>query len=152
MSLDFDILHNSSLQCAFFAWLMAQALKLFFSFLQTRELDFAVLVRLGGIPSAHSAMASALATSVGLRTGLTSAVFAVTFVFAAIVMFDAQSVRRAAGQQARLLNQIVAELLKEHHLSEQKLVEFLGHTRVEVFLGMCMGIAMALFRHAYWGF
>ncbi|NIP92814.1 MAG: divergent PAP2 family protein, partial [Akkermansiaceae bacterium] len=68
-----------------------------------------------------------------------SAVFAVTLVFAAVVMFDAQSFRRAAGLQARVLNQMVEELFKEHHLSQQKLVEFLGHTRTEVFSGMALG-------------
>jgi acid phosphatase family membrane protein YuiD len=58
-------------------------------------------------------------------------------------MFDAQSVRAAAGQQARLLNQIVDELLHEHHLSEKKLKELLGHTRLEVLMGMFTGIATA---------
>ena len=63
-------------------------------------------------------------------------------------MFDAQTVRAAAGKQARLLNQIVDELFTEHHLSENKLKELLGHTRVEVFFGMLTGIAttLALFR------
>jgi hypothetical protein len=63
-------------------------------------------------------------------------------------MFDAQAVRAAAGRQARLLNQIVDELFQEHHLSENKLKELLGHTRLEVFFGLLTGIAstLALFR------
>ena len=61
-----------------------------------------------------------------------------------VVMFDAQSVRKAAGEQAALLNQIVDELLHEHHLSENKLKELLGHTRLEVFMGMLTGIATAV--------
>ncbi len=63
-------------------------------------------------------------------------------------MFDAQTVRAASGKQARLLNQIVDELFKEHHLSENKLKELLGHTRLEVFFGMLTGIVttLALFR------
>jgi acid phosphatase family membrane protein YuiD len=99
------------------------------------------------MPSAHTAMVSALATSVGLREGFRSSVFALALAFAAVVMFDAQSVRRAAGQQARLLNQIVEELFKTHHLSETKLAELLGHTRVEVFVGMLMGVGVALLVH-----
>ena len=63
-------------------------------------------------------------------------------------VFDAQSVRRAAGLQARLLNQLVQELLKEHHLSKQKLAEFLGHTRTEVFAGLALGLLTALGVHA----
>jgi acid phosphatase family membrane protein YuiD len=62
-------------------------------------------------------------------------------------MFDAQSVRRAAGQQARILNQIVAELFKEHHLSKNKLAELLGHTRLEVGAGLLLGVTMALLVH-----
>ena len=58
-------------------------------------------------------------------------------------MFDAQSVRKAAGEQAKLLNQIVDELLHEHHLSEQKLKELLGHTRLEVLGGLLSGIGAA---------
>ena len=96
-------------------------------------------------------MVSALALSVGLREGWSSTLFAVTLAFAIVVMFDAQSVRRAAGQQARLLNQIVQELFKEHHLSKQKLAEFLGHTRTEVFAGFLLGLATAAAVHALQG-
>ena len=72
-------------------------------------------------------------------------------VFASIVMFDAQSVRRAAGQQARLLNQLVDELLKEHHLSQQKLHELLGHTRTEVFAGIVTGVLIAMLMYGWFG-
>ncbi len=114
---------------------------------ETRKVDFAVLVSTGGMPSAHSAMVCSLATTVGLTVGFGAPLFAVTLAFALVVMFDAQSFRRAAGQQARLLNQIVEELFKEHHFPEQKLAELLGHTRVEVFAGMITGIAVSLFMH-----
>ena len=96
------------------------------------------------MPSAHSAMASSVATAMGLAEGFASPMFALAFCFAAVVMFDAQSVRAAAGKQARLLNQIVDELFKEHHLSEVKLKELLGHTRLEVFFGMVIGVFSAL--------
>jgi acid phosphatase family membrane protein YuiD len=59
-------------------------------------------------------------------------------------MFDASTVRRAAGLQARLLNEIVDELFKEHHFSERKLAELLGHTRLEVFTGLIMGVFVAM--------
>ena len=61
-----------------------------------------------------------------------------------ITMFDASTVRRAAGLQASLLNDIVDELFKEHHLSEQKLAELLGHTRLEVFMGLLVGVFVAM--------
>ena len=134
---------HPSFWAALFGWLIAQTIKMICSLIQTRRLDFSYMVSTGGMPSAHSAMASALATSLGLCMGTDSALFALGIAFALVVMFDAQSVRAAAGHQAKLLNQIVDELLHEHHLSEQKLKELLGHTRMEVFMGMLTGIATA---------
>jgi hypothetical protein len=140
-------LNNLTVWSALAAWLIAQFIKFTRHYLKTREIDFGFFVSTGGMPSAHSAMVSALATSAAVREGLHSTVFAVTLAFAIVVMFDAQSVRRAAGQQARLLNQVVAELLKDHHLSTVKLREMLGHTRHEVFAGMMLGLLTALLIH-----
>jgi acid phosphatase family membrane protein YuiD len=134
---------HPSFWAALFGWTVAQSAKMICSLLETKRLDFSYMVSTGGMPSAHSAMACALATSLGLCQGFDSPIFALGCAFAIVVMFDAQSVRAAAGQQARLLNQIVDELLHEHHLSEQKLKELLGHTRLEVFMGMLTGIATA---------
>ena len=125
-------------------WTVAQMTKMIICLVQSRRLDFRYLASTGGMPSAHSAMASAVATAMGLTNGFASPLFALSFCFAAVVMFDAQSVRAAAGEQARLLNQIVDELFKAHHLSENKLKELLGHTRPEVFFGALMGIVSAL--------
>ncbi len=138
---------NPAFVSAFFGWLIAQALKFLFHYINSRRIDFYIFVSTGGMPSSHSAMVSALATSIGLTAGWNSPIFALALGFALIVMFDAQSFRRAAGQQARLLNQIVEQLFKEHHLSEGKLVELLGHTRYEVFFGMLLGILIAFFVH-----
>jgi acid phosphatase family membrane protein YuiD len=134
---------HPSFWAALLGWLIAQTIKMGCSLLETKRLDFSYMVSTGGMPSAHSAMASALATSLGLCHGFDSALFSLGVAFAIVVMFDAQSVRAAAGEQARLLNQIVDELLHEHHLSEKKLKELLGHTRVEVLMGMLTGIATA---------
>ena len=142
------LMGNLTIGCALAAWVLAQAIKFTRHLVQHRTLDFSFFVSTGGMPSAHSAMVTALATSIGLREGLGSPLFAVTLAFAVVVMFDAQSVRRAAGQQARLLNQLVQELFKEHHLSKQKLAEFLGHTRTEVFAGLLLGLVTALAVHA----
>ena len=125
-------------------WLVAQLTKMLICLVQSHRLDFRYLASTGGMPSAHSAMASAVATAMGIAEGFASPLFTRSFCFAAVVMFDAQSVRAAAGKQAQLLNQIVDELFKEHHLSEVKLKELLGHTRLEVLFGMLTGIFSAL--------
>ncbi len=129
---------------AFVAWVLAQFTKMLCGFAVTKHLDFRYIFSLGGMPSAHSAMSCALATSLGMRTGFDSPVFALAVGWAVIVMLDASTVRHAAGQQARLLNEITRELFKSHRLSEKKLVELLGHTRLEVVLGMVVGILVAV--------
>ncbi len=130
------------------AWFMAQATKMLCFYLRTHHVNLGYLVSAGGMPSAHSSMAAALATSVALRVGTASPLFAVTLAFALVVMFDAQSVRRAAGMQARLLNQMVDELFKARRFPIAKLEEFLGHTRLEVMMGMLMGVFVAILVHA----
>ena len=137
-----DVFHPS-FWAALLGWVIAQTAKMVNCLIESRRLDFSYMVSTGGMPSAHSAMASSLATSLGLCEGFDSAIFALGIAFAIVVMFDAQSVRKAAGEQAKLLNQIVDELLREHHLSENKLKELLGHTRLEVFMGFITGIATA---------
>ncbi len=134
---------HPSFWAALLGWLVAQGAKMINCLIESRRLDFSYMVSTGGMPSAHSAMAAALATSLGLCEGFDSAIFALGAAFAVVVMFDAQSVRKAAGEQAKLLNQIVDELLREHHLSEIKLKELLGHTRLEVLMGMLTGVATA---------
>ena len=125
---------------ALFGWLLAQLIKMITCLVKSGRLDFSYLVSTGGMPSAHTSMSCALATSIGLLSGFNSVEFTISIVFASVVMFDAQSVRKAAGEQAKLLNQIIDELLNNHNFSERKLKELLGHTRLEVLGGVISGI------------
>lgn len=134
---------NLSLWAVALAWVLAQAIKFASTLARERRVDFACFVSTGGMPSTHSASVSALAVSTGLAEGCDSTLFAIAVVVALVVMFDAQSVRRAAGHQAALLNQIIAELFKDRHVSHGKLKELLGHTPLEVFAGMAVGGVVA---------
>ena len=140
---------NPTIWSAFLAWMLAQTIKMVFFFARTRKINFAYFVSTGGMPSAHSAMVAALATSVALRVGMADPLFAVALAFALVAMFDAQSVRRAAGMQARVLNQIVDELFKTRRVAEGRLSELLGHTRLEVFFGMLIGVFVAILVHSF---
>lgn len=139
-----QIVRNPTLWAALCGWLTAQTIKMIIMLVKKRKMDFSILVSTGNMPSAHSAMVSALATMIGLLEGFYSPIFAIAFIFASIVMFDAQSVRKATGEQAKILNQIINELFVEHKLSETRLAELLGHTRLEVIFGMLTGIIIAL--------
>jgi acid phosphatase family membrane protein YuiD len=141
---------NPTFWSAVFAWCLAQGTKMLCFYTRTRQFNFGYIMSTGGMPSAHSCMASALTTSVAIRIGTADPLFAVTTAFALVVMFDAQSVRRAAGMQARILNQILDDL-KERKFSVGKLEELLGHTRLEVAVGMIMGIFVAMIVHAVVG-
>jgi len=141
------LLHNVTIIAAFAAYLVAQLIKLVIVAVRERRLDLNFLVRLGGMPSSHASTASACALSVGLRTGFDSDVFAVAFGIVALVMIDAQSVRRAAGAQAQLLNRLAQDLHQKHRSPPVKLTESLGHTRTEVFAGALLGVAVAWLTH-----
>lgn len=103
-------------------------------------LSLAVLFSTGGMPSSHSALVTSLATATGIQYGFESAYFAISCVLALIVMYDARGVRQESGQHARILNQIVRELMSGHTISERELKELLGHTTIEVFVGGLVGI------------
>ena len=87
---------------------------------------------------------SALCTSVGISYGFDSALFAVTLVFALIVMFDAQGVRHSTGKQAEILNKMLDDIYWKKRLDDKQVKEFLGHTPVEVFAGVALGIVTSL--------
>ena len=134
---------HPSFWAALIGWFIAQLIKMISCFLRSGKVDFSYLLSTGGMPSAHSSMACSLAISIGLYEGFSSVSFTIGAAFSAVVMFDAQSVRKAAGEQAKILNQILDELLYEHHLSEKKLKELLGHTRLEVLGGLLTGFVSA---------
>lgn len=142
-------LNNITLICAVAGWIVAQFIKLFTYMRREKKFDVAFLFRLGGMPSSHTAAATAACVSVGLREGVGTSVFAVMFGLLTLIMVDAQSVRRAAGVQARLLNQMAEDFYKHRRVTHERLVEFLGHTRVEVFAGFLLGILIALSLHAW---
>lgn len=140
-----EFTHNGVLGTAVLGWFVAQILKVIFVFVTDKKFNFSRIVGSGGMPSSHSSFVTSLATAVGLVEGFDSTFFAICVVIALIVMYDAAGVRRAAGQQARILNKIVDEW--EHgdfSLTEIKLKELLGHTPMEVIAGAILGIIIAV--------
>lgn len=117
-----------------------QVYKFLYEWVLRRDFDLRVLTRSGGMPSSHSAMVTSLASTVGFRSGPQSDAFAISVIFAFIVMYDAAGVRQSAGKQAKVLNQIIRELFMGQPVSEEELKELIGHTPVEVFVGALIGI------------
>lgn len=144
-----QLLANGPLVAAVLAWAIAQLLKVPFSLLKKRGLDMRMLVSTGGMPSSHSAFVVSLTWVIGRGYGFDSGLFAVAVVFAIIVMYDAAGIRRAAGKQAEVLNQMIREFQHHERIKQEHLKELLGHTPVEVIAGACLGLIIAelLVRH-----
>lgn len=138
------VLENSILTTAIIAWFIAQLTKTIVFAIQERKIDFRRLVGAGGMPSSHSAFVTSLATGVGIVEGWQSSMFAIASAFAVIVMYDAAGVRRAAGKQAQVLNQIVQDVY-EKDFHPERLKELLGHTPFEVLIGGLFGILFVVY-------
>lgn len=137
----YDLWRNKVLICAVLGWITAQCLKVIFILIREKRLDITRLVGSGGMPSSHSAFVSAMATAVGITDGFASAEFAIAFVVAFVVMYDASGVRKAAGEQAKVINDI-QEMIFEN--APVYLKELLGHTRLEVIIGCIVGVSVSL--------
>lgn len=136
---------NPTFVSGLFAWIIAQSTKVFLNFFVERKWDLRLLFASGGMPSSHSALCTALTTSVALCHGVADSLFPVCLGFSLIVMYDAIGVRRHAGMQAQVLNMIVEDLFQGHPISQRKLKELLGHTPSQVFAGAMLGILVACF-------
>lgn len=92
------------------------------------------------MPSSHSAVVTSLATMIGKSQGIDTPIFALSVIFAFVVMYDAAGIRRAAGKQAKLLNKIVETPGLTGLEVSERLVEVLGHTPTQVLVGALIGI------------
>jgi acid phosphatase family membrane protein YuiD len=136
------ILRNPALVYGLLSWALAQVLKVATSFVREHRLNWRWLYSAGGMPSSHSALVSGITVAIALSEGIDSPLFALAVGVAAVVMYDAAGVRRAAGRQATVLNQIVDELFQGHPISEDRLRELLGHTPLQVAAGALLGLVV----------
>lgn len=127
--------------------LSAQLLKFVGTWVFGRRVDFTRLTGMGGMPSAHAASVSALSTSVGLEAGWDSTSFGAVAFISLLIIYDATGIRQAASRQAQLLNQMLEDLRTHHSIRGERLVERLGHTYAEVFVGTLYGVLIALMLH-----
>ncbi|KAL9670600.1 hypothetical protein QQ045_008153 [Rhodiola kirilowii] len=127
------------------AWAVAQWMKVFLNFFVEKKWKLGILFESGGMPSSHSALCTALTTSVALCHGVADSLFPVALGFSLIVMYDAAGVRRHAGMQAQVLNMIVEDMFQGHPISKRKLKELLGHTVSQVIAGALLGVLVACF-------
>ena len=141
-----QLTRNQTLMSAVTGWVVAQVLKTLLDISLNRSFNPERLVGSGGMPSSHSATVCGLATAAGLRYGTGSFEFAICFILAAVVMYDAIGVRQETGKQAKVLNRLLFEdLLKlDSVVVQEKLKEYVGHTPIQVLAGAILGIVIAV--------
>ncbi|MGL4569607.1 MAG: divergent PAP2 family protein [Clostridium sp.] len=136
------IFKNNLILLSLLALILAQILKIPFGYIINKKFDLASLFGTGGMPSSHSAFIVSLTIGIGRISGITSPIFALSFVFASIVMYDAMGIRRAAGEHAKLLNLLLSSNIFKINHTELK--ELLGHTPFEVLGGAILGVVVGL--------
>lgn len=140
------ILANRLLCAAFIAWFVAHVLKLLIEAWRSKKLELNLLWSSGGMPSSHSSTVCALATGSAMLYGLSSFEFAMSAIFAMVVMYDASGVRRETGKQSKLLNLILESDISEWASLEtfdENLKELVGHTPLQVTSGAILGFLIA---------
>ena len=139
-----DITQFKYLYTPLLLWFGIQTFKVIWDLVTTKQFNFKRIMGAGGMPSSHSAVVTSMATLIGKYEGIRTPLFALSLVFAFVVMYDAAGVRRAAGKQAKLLNKIVNTPGLTNLQVQEKLVEVLGHTPKQVLVGALIGIVAGL--------
>lgn len=139
-----DVFTNKYVYIPLLLWFFIQLFKVIWDLVVDKKFDFKRVLGAGGMPSSHSAVVCALAVMIGKEVGFDSCIFALSLLFAIVVMYDACGVRRAAGKQAKMLNKIISTPGLTGVQVQEKLVEVLGHTPVQVLVGALIGIIVGI--------
>ena len=140
-----EIFLNKPFLCAVFAWFISQAIKGLISGFRFHKWTKEAFLGSGGMPSSHTAAVVALTMMIGFMEGFNSSYFAISMVFAAVVMYDAAGVRREAGKQGKVIKELLNISGPDgQQLIPEELKEKIGHTPLEVIMGAVMGILCSL--------
>ncbi|MGB9794005.1 MULTISPECIES: divergent PAP2 family protein [Caldisericum] len=143
-----QLFSNNILIASIFSNIIAQVLKVIFTYLVEKEWDWEMLTSTGGNPSSHTATVTTLTILLGAKFGFDSPYFSIAFVFSAIVVVDAISVRREVGKHAKTMNEIFFETPLGKRLREsidiETFKELVGHSGIEVFIGFLLGLLIAI--------
>lgn len=137
-----SLLRNPYFVVPMVAWAIAQLSKVIVDSVIEHRLSIRRLATAGGMPSSHSALVVCLTTVIGRLQGIGGALFALSLIFSAVVMYDATGVRRAAGQQAMILNRLLDDVFTRQGIRQERLRELIGHTPIEVIAGAILGIVI----------
>ena len=135
-----QIINNKCIWLPIMLWFVIQTFKVITELVRNKKFNVRRILGAGGMPSSHSAIVCSVAVCVGKEYGFNTGMFALAVIMAFIVMYDAAGIRRAAGKQARILNKILETPGLTTVEVQEKLIEALGHTPIQVFVGALVGI------------
>ncbi len=141
-----EIVRHPWFMSAFLAGGLAQLVKLVLAYACTGKLRWREFFSSGGMPSGHASLVSALAFSVGITDGFSTPYAMVAVGFGLIVLVDAVTLRREAGEHAKLINSIIRHLNNvndQERIDAKHLEERLGHSMREMLSGVLFGGAIA---------
>ncbi len=133
------LVNNKCIIVPLILWAVIQSFKVITDLVINKRFNVKRIIGAGGMPSSHSAVVCSLAALIGREYGLDSGIFAIALIMACVVMYDAAGIRRAAGKQARILNKILDTPGLTTGEVQERLIEALGHTPVQVFVGAIVG-------------
>lgn len=141
------------------SWITAQVIKIIIYTVIHKKFSMERLYGAGGMPSSHAALVCSTCVATLRQCGIESPIFALSLIFAGVVMYDAMGVRRAAGEQAKVINKMLIVPSKEKASENQvekvdffgsdSLKELLGHTPMEVLGGATLGVIFAILVNPY---
>jgi len=129
---------NKIIMALLLAGFGAQLVKIITLFFRHKTLCWKDLIVTGGMPSSHSAFVISLATIIYLVEGASTS-FAISLVFAMVVIRDAFGVRRTAGQEGI----IITEMMKRLKMKRQTHFA-MGHTPLQVTVGSIIGFVVSI--------
>lgn len=144
-----ELINNHVLLAPIAAWVISQLIKAIINLCVYRKFSLERLFGDGGMPSAHSATVMCLTIMVGWTAGFGTPLFALSFVFAAVVMHDALGVRRETGKQAASIKSLADTVNKIFHskdseIKTENLKVLVGHTPLQVVFGAITGAIVAI--------
>lgn len=144
-----DLFKNNVLLISGGAWLVAQVIKIIATLIAEKRFVAERIFGDGGMPSAHSATVTCLATLIGYTMGFSSPLFAIAAILAIIVMNDATGVRREAGKHAASIKELAGAVNslfveKRAEIKTEKLKLLVGHTPLQVLFGAILGIGIGV--------
>ena len=109
------IFGNKIIDAVFIAWFLAQSWKVIDFYIKEKKINLKKFIETGGMPSSHSSTVVSLMVAVAKvdPNGVKSINFAICFVLALVVMYDAAGVRHAAGKQANVINKIIKDIKEQ---------------------------------------